>query len=480
MTYSRLGTALAILAIATPTHAQTAPEPPARPGYTLEVDHFPPLPARDPLMPITATAEQPIAPFADTFFLHSNPGASKVLYLDFDGHQGTYAYYPPWNFEGDDTTFSDTELTIIQLTWKSVSEDYLPFDLDVTTEFPGLDALQNTGGSDTEWGIRAVINHTTYGYSWAYNGSFNDPGDVEMFAYSGPYGSILETWVWTADSIAHEAGHSLGLSHDGAFPNVEYYPGHGSGVTTWTPIMGWTSYGVSQWSRGEYTDANNPEDDLAIIATQNGFDYRPDDHGSTQQTATPIDFADDFVAEGIIERTDDVDVFSFTLDEAATVWLAVHPDHLSPNLDIEATLSDASGELHVSNPPDELGAEFDVDLPAGEYFLTVDGAGYDDPTSDGYSDYGSLGYFWIETNGTGGGGTTTGTGTQPTTPTTPPIDECDPAIEDCGDTVSARTREPNKGCGCATGGSAMPALPLVLLALVRRRRHGFTSVVPLD
>jgi hypothetical protein len=33
-----------------------------------------------------ATVTQPTYPLADTFKLHSRPGASKVIYLDFDGH----------------------------------------------------------------------------------------------------------------------------------------------------------------------------------------------------------------------------------------------------------------------------------------------------------------------------------------------------------------------------------------------------------
>ena len=43
-----------------------------------------------------------------------------------------------------------------------------------------------------------------------------------------------------------------------------------------------------QWSKGEYLSANNQEDDLAIITTQNGFGYRADDHASNQLSATKI------------------------------------------------------------------------------------------------------------------------------------------------------------------------------------------------
>ena len=90
----------------------------------------------------------PPAPLADTFLLHSNPGASKVVFLDFDGHVGIGELYDPYDFEMGPGIFSDAELTEIQLTWQAVSEDFLPFDVDVTTEDPGVDALRNTGGME--------------------------------------------------------------------------------------------------------------------------------------------------------------------------------------------------------------------------------------------------------------------------------------------------------------------------------------------
>ena len=150
--------------------------------------------------------------------LHSKRDATKVIYLDFDGHlimwRGEEFYYDPWNMEGPDTSFSDTERTVIQLAWQSISEDFLPFDLDETTEDPGIEALRDTGGDDDEWGIRAVINHSTDAYSWAYQDSFSDSEDTELYAWSGDFPSIYETWLWIADSVVHEAGHSLGLTQE--------------------------------------------------------------------------------------------------------------------------------------------------------------------------------------------------------------------------------------------------------------------------
>src|SRR5207344_3501245 len=99
--------------------------------------------------------------------LHSNAGASKTIYLDFDGHN---IRNTPWNTngfgnlinlpfdtDGDLASFSDDELQVIQSVWERVSEDFRPFDVDVTTVDPGFEALKNTGGTDADWGQRIVI-----------------------------------------------------------------------------------------------------------------------------------------------------------------------------------------------------------------------------------------------------------------------------------------------------------------------------------
>ncbi len=41
--------------------------------------------------------------------------------------------------------------------WRMVAEDFAPFNVDVTTEDPGIAGLTYSGGSDTTWGMRAVI-----------------------------------------------------------------------------------------------------------------------------------------------------------------------------------------------------------------------------------------------------------------------------------------------------------------------------------
>lgn len=350
---------------------------------------------------------------ADTFRLHSNPGASHTIYLDFDGHvtsgtiwnsrfnDGEDIVTPAYSFTGD-SSFTDSELARIQAIWQRVAEDFIPFDVNVTTEEPSLEALEKSGSGDTEWGVRVVIGGDGSWFSdskfggVAYVGSFNWSSDTPVFVFEDNLGNGNEKY--TAEAISHEVGHALGLNHDGrTSPSEEYYAGHGSGETGWAPIMGVGYYrALTQWSRGEYANASNTEDDLAIITTQNGFGYRADDHGDDFDSASVLTVDQGSVfASGIIERNDDVDMFTF-LTGSGTVDLDFLPAPRGPNLDIAAALFDAVGTLLVySNPIGSLAAGISANLPAGQYFVQVSGVGEGDPLDGGYSDYGSLGSYTI-------------------------------------------------------------------------------------
>jgi hypothetical protein len=352
----------------------------------------------------------------DTFDLHSNPKATKVIYLDFDGHKtkGTdwnddhglkSIVTPAFSLDGS-TKFSDLEKERIRAIWERVAEDFRPFDVDVTTEDPGENDLKRTGRWDREWGIRVAIGGSTFDWftptdgrevgGVAYVGSFTWDSDTPCFAFSADFG---DNEKGIAEVITHEVGHTLGLSHDGLLPDIEYYYGHGTGATGWAPIMG-VGYDseVVQWSQGEYPDANQPEDDLAIITSQNGFGYRRDDHGDRFGTANRLKEDDgSFVGSGIIERNTDVDFFRFRVREEGTLSLDVSPFYRGPNLDILATLYDEDRNvIATSNPIDALWAGFNLSVLEGTYYVSIDGTGKPAAGDDyGYSDYGSLGAYSI-------------------------------------------------------------------------------------
>lgn len=367
-----------------------------------------------PVFQATATAQGPF-PDGDTFLLHSRPSASKVIYLDFDGHITTNTLWnnasrptittPEFTLDGI-AGFSSTELSSIQTTWQRVAEAFSPFDVDVTTEDPGVEALRNSGGNDQNWGIRVAIGGSSSGVlgisagGVAYIGSFDWNSDTPTFVFPDSLGRSDKNM---ADATAHEVGHTLGLIHDGlaTTPVTDYYTGHGTGPTGWAPIMGvGYSRQLVQWSRGEYPQANNQEDDLQIITTQNGFTYRVDDHGNDQASATALvaSGTGDVSTSGVIERNTDTDWFQFL--GSGDINLQINGAPLTPMLDIQADLFDANGVLVASsNPVNSLTATISVNVPVGDYFLRIDGVGKEANGSDfGYSDYASIGQFFITGN----------------------------------------------------------------------------------
>jgi hypothetical protein len=116
------------------------------------IDHRPmPDPGGQGLLSKAArsASDPPPAPLEDTFSLHSRPGATKVIYLDFDGHSYVGGSYAAWNFKGSDSTFSDTELTIMQLSWRSLIVPLTgPNPLPIS---PLLDMMSLTGPKKGLW-----------------------------------------------------------------------------------------------------------------------------------------------------------------------------------------------------------------------------------------------------------------------------------------------------------------------------------------
>jgi PKD repeat protein len=340
---------------------------------------------------------------ADTFLLHSLPGVTKRIYLDFDGHTtsgtawnssyGATIVSAPYSRDAD-PAFSTIELETIQYIWQRVAEDFLPYGVDVTTQDPGAEALRKSGTGDEAWGQRVVISPTNW-YSTnaggvAYIGAFSWNSDTPCFVFSAQLGGGVEKY--TAEAITHETGHTVGLYHDGASGGVGYYSGHSG----WAPIMGVGYYqNLVQWSKGEYPGANNTEDDLTVM-TGYGFTYRPDDHGNSAASATPLAVTNSTSVSGSgnIERPIDKDCFSF-LTGSGPITLSVTGAARSPNLDIKAELFDAGGALVAgSDPASSLSASLSYTAAAGTYTLVVDGVGNGDLTT-GYSDYGSLGEYTI-------------------------------------------------------------------------------------
>lgn len=106
----------------------------------------------------------------NVFSLHSNPSATKVIYLDFTGRNISNTIWnkylntsvilaPPFDMDGNPSTFSIYERNVVYEVWQAVSEDFSPFRIDVTTEYPGSeDFLIRLNYSDDNYGIRVLIS----------------------------------------------------------------------------------------------------------------------------------------------------------------------------------------------------------------------------------------------------------------------------------------------------------------------------------
>lgn len=82
---------------------------------------------------------------------------------------------------------------------------------------------------------------------------------------------------------------------------------------------------------------------------------------------------------------------------AGQVSLSVDPLAFGANLDVGIQLPDGTGAVLAEDMVNiRLAASISTNLPEGwRYYLTATGTGYDDPNSDGYTDYGSLGHYRV-------------------------------------------------------------------------------------
>jgi PKD repeat protein len=384
----------------------------------VEEEFIAPQPAT-PAQSQSSVLDGTLAPLDQTFLLHSKAGSKRTIYLNFQGSTinnsawGSGLTALPFDMDGVPYSFSTAELQRIQAIWQRVAEDFAPFDVNVTTQVPSSDLITRSGSADDVFGTTVLITSRSGVYSCscggvAYLGIFDDTSDFykPALVFWDALGSGEKN---VAEAISHEAGHNMGLNHDGT-ASAGYYTGHGSGTTGWAPIMGVGYYqNLVQWSKGQYAGANNVEDDFGVMGS-NGLPLRTDDHGNSAGTASPMGGSSSggvssLSASGVIERPADVDMFSFVAG-AGTATVTLSPASRSANLDALIELRNSAGALLASaNPADALNASLSFNLPAaGTYYVSVQGFGKGDPLTTGYTDYGSLGLYALAVSAPTGSG----------------------------------------------------------------------------
>lgn len=348
--------------------------------------------------------------YAQIPILNSVPAiTNKVIYLDFDGQKVSGTAWNSGNLVN--ASASSMNAANITLIWKRISEDYRPFDVNITT-----DSLRFNNAAPNKR-IRVIITPTS-----AWYGSAGGVAYVGSFAWGGTPGTPC--WVFEnqlgnntksiAEAAAHEVGHTLTLRHQSTYNSSctktnEYNPGLGTGVTSWAPIMGvGYSKNVTIWHTGTSatgctTIQNDHGNGLVGITGSNFLSFLPDDVGNTAATAKILNLNTiNLVDSGIITQPSDIDAYQFTICSNRYVSFSVKPwaldttSYSGANLDVRFTLYNSSNSvIAIDTPLTKLHTLAGANLSPGTYYFTIDGG-----RSGNYSDYGSLGKYYINIKAT--------------------------------------------------------------------------------
>ena len=368
--------------------------------------------------------------------LNSKINSTNIIYLCFVGgtvsgtewNSSIQTYTPlPFDQDGNTNTFSTAEQNFIVQTWEKVADDYSIFDVNVTTVKPTAAQV----ATNKVVHVYITPSKDAYGNFLPYAPNAGGIAFYDVFGrpdYSKYFSSVWVYNIWDADNcaytISHEAAHNFGLAHDGT-KQSEYYTGHYGTTTTtnltwWYPIMGFGSIGVSHWSKGQYYNANNFEDDIGKIAFKLG--KRVDDNVNFAQMNALV--TGGYACSGSVDSETDSDAFEFKATNN-TMSFSGYPKQGFNNLGIKIELYDGSVLLSTTQGHYDQKAliTYDKFVIGKTYRLVVSAGSTGNPLATsptGYVSYGSIGEYEIIQTGNTAPPTPTPTPKPTPTPTPKP------------------------------------------------------------
>lgn len=314
----------------------------------------------------------------------SRPGAQYVAFLEF---------FPSGTKRGS-YTFKQASTRVNEEYIKEVLEvmtkDYEMFNINITTN---IDVHRL---ADKKKRVKLVYADVIGNHGWAgitpNESKWGGDSIVLMDVYADAY-AIQIPPVLCGTSSSHELGHVFNLSHDGLNTGAAYYNGNAE----WGPIMGNPNH-YATWSNGDYSSANNFEDDIAIIGGICGF--VKDDITSKKLIINPLkDSLHNKLNTGFIFNKNDVDTFLVTLTSQGNFNVFCNPlntlyflnNKEDSNLDVELLLLDANYSiLAQNNTAKNRGSQVQLNnAQPGTYYLLIKSGS----ESNYFTNYGSWGKY---------------------------------------------------------------------------------------
>jgi len=337
--------------------------------------------------------------------LASNPAAPVTVYVNFTGF--TITEPSPWHGLGysrqsaprEDLVFSSPmvssggELTATDVydLWVQVSEDFAPWNINVTTIAPSSDQMYREDITDDTWGVHLVVVPGSDLYDMDPTVSSRDGHAIQDAAVGTPgiwqqviqadaiaVDRTYQSTTTLGDIISHEVGHTLGLDHAGythpTGDTYEYWNGALSGA--WSSLMG-NSTGngrYSVWDHGSYIGAS-PQADYRTVFGDVLWNNPLAEHTTESLAANTY-------RRGIIATPEQTDTYTLTHTGSTAIITVAGLD--TGNLYPQVAITDASGSSVAtvtgawveSDQGGTWNNRVSVDitgLPAGDYTVSITG-----------------------------------------------------------------------------------------------------------